>query len=327
MGWGFRPYVPVGARRAQAERALTKLAKGRAVAPVRIEGRSIARSFWGRSWCENLERYSDYANRLPRGRTYVRNGSVVDLQVAAGLVRAYVAGSELYTVEVKVAPVPKERWQALCRDCSHSIDSVVELLQGHLSKGVMERVCRQQAGLFPSPSEIRLACSCPDWAAMCKHVAAVLYGIGARLDERPELLFELRQVEAKDLVAGAHEGLPLGARPVASQRLLRANLAELFGVELAEPPPTPAPETGGATGARGSKARPVSRPKAATKRGVSEQHAASPPPGPRRSGPDVPSRSSRAVDSSTAEEPTSGRGRTAGASVSGRSTGRRRARS
>ena len=238
MGWGpFRPYVTVAQRRARAERALAKLAKGRAVEPVRIEGRRIARTFWGRSWCENLERYSDFANRLPRGRTYVRNGSVVDLLVAPGVVTAHVSGTELYRVEVKVQPVPSDIWSALCRDCATGIDSLVELLQGHLSQGVMERVCRQRTGLFPSPAEIVLGCSCPDWATMCKHVAAVLYGIGARLDERPELLFELRRVDAKELVAGAGEGLPLGAKAVAPQRLLRANLSELFGLELAEPPP------------------------------------------------------------------------------------------
>ena len=166
----------------------------------------------------------------------MRNGSVVDLQVEPGLVTAHVSGSELYRVEVKVAPLPKDVWSVLCRDCAAGIDSLVELLQGHLSKGVMERVCRQQTGLFPSPREIGLSCSCPDWAAMCKHVAAVLYGIGARLDAKPELLFELRRVDAKELVSGAGGGLPLGAQAVAPHRLLHANLSELFGVELAEPP-------------------------------------------------------------------------------------------
>ena len=156
-----------------------------------------------KAWCDNLERYSDYANRLPRGRTYVRNGSVIDLQVAPGVVSAMVSGSELYRIEVKVAAVPKPRWSAVCTDCAGAIDSLVELLQGRFSQGVMARICHEKTGLFPSPAEITFSCSCPDWASMCKHVAAVLYGIGARLDEQPDLLFALRKVDHQDLIAHA----------------------------------------------------------------------------------------------------------------------------
>ena len=106
--YGFRPYVSVAARRAQAARELAKLQKkGRKISPVAIEGRKIARTFWGEAWCDNLERYSDYANRLPRGRTYVRNGSVVDLQVGPGRVTALVSGSTMYDVKVTVGPVPR----------------------------------------------------------------------------------------------------------------------------------------------------------------------------------------------------------------------------
>jgi len=135
------------------------------------------------AWCENLERYSDFQNRLPRGRTYLRNGSVIDLQIASGEVKALVCGSSVYQVAVKIMPVSKARWKSICKDCAGAIDSLVELLQGRLSRAVMERICREKTGLFPSPKEIQLSCSCPDWAFMCKHIAAVLYGIGARLDK------------------------------------------------------------------------------------------------------------------------------------------------
>ena len=194
--FGFKPYLSVAARRARAARELATLRKnGRTMSPVAIEGRKIARTFWGEAWCDNLERYSDYANRLPRGRTYVRNGSVVDLQVGPGRVTALVSGSAMYEVQVTVGPVPRAHWRAICKDCSGAIDSLVELLQGRFSKGVMTRLCEQKTGLFPSPKEILFTCSCPDWASMCKHVAAVLYGIGARLDHQPELLFALRKVD------------------------------------------------------------------------------------------------------------------------------------
>ena len=189
----------VAARRRKAERELEKLRKkGAVLSPVKIEGRQIARTFWGKAWCDNLESYRDYENRLPRGRTYVRNGSVLDLQIAPREVTAMVSGSKIYKVKVSIGDVTQARWKTLCADCSGGIDSLVELLQGRFSKGVMERLCRQDAGLFPRPSEIRFTCSCADYASMCKHIAAVLYGVGARLDESPELLFRLRAVDETD---------------------------------------------------------------------------------------------------------------------------------
>ena len=235
-GWGWKPYVSVAERRRKALRAMEKRKKqGHAVSPIVIDGRTIAKTFWGKSWCENLERYSDYANRLPRGRSYVRNGSVVDLQISPGAITAFVSGSELYEVQLKIAPVAKARWKSICEDCSGSIDSLVELLQGRFSKGVMERICRQSQGLFPSPAEIKLACSCPDWAGMCKHVAAVLYGIGSRFDQQPELLFRLREVDEKDLIAKAGSGIPLATRgPAAAKVLGGEDLSDIFGLDMAQ---------------------------------------------------------------------------------------------
>jgi uncharacterized Zn finger protein len=241
--FGWHPYVPVAERRKQAQRRLTQLRKkGKSIAPVMIEGRTIANSFWGKSWCVNLERYSDYATRLPRGRSYVRNGSVVDLQIAKGTVAAMVSGSDLYSVKISIAPVKAAHWKTICRDCSGTIDSLVELLQGKLAKGVMDRVCREGDGLFPAPREIALSCSCPDWADMCKHVAAVLYGVGARLDQKPQLLFVLRGVDESELLAGAGQALPLTKAPPVQNVLDDGDVAALFGLEMAETasPDTPA---------------------------------------------------------------------------------------
>jgi uncharacterized Zn finger protein len=236
--YGFRPYVPVAERREKAAREMAKLAKkGRAISPVAIEGRLIATTFWGKAWCENLESYSDYESRLPRGRTYVRNGSVVDLQIERGRVKATVSGSELYTITIEIGVLPRPRWDAICRDCAGSVGSLVELLQGKLSKNVMERVCRADDGLFPSPDEIKLGCSCPDWADMCKHVSAALYGVGARLDAKPELLFELRGVDRSQLIASAGKDLPLTQRPVAGDRVLAEDdIGALFGIEIDSAP-------------------------------------------------------------------------------------------
>jgi len=236
MWYEWRPYVSVDQRRRKAEREMKRLAKkGHPVSPVVIDGRTIAETFWGKAWCSNLECYRDFENRLPRGRSYVRNGSVVDLQIAPGEVTAMVSGSDIYNVTVNVAAVPKARWSSICKDCAGAIDSLVELLQGRFSKGVMERICQQKTGLFPAPAEIEFSCSCPDWASMCKHVAAVLYGIGARLDKQPELLFQLRKVDEKDLIATAGRGLPLSKKgPSQSKVLKEKGLSELFGLELGD---------------------------------------------------------------------------------------------
>ena len=237
MGYyGWKPYVPVAKRRAQALKAAAKAAKtGAKLEPVAASRGAIAKTFWGKAWCENLEHYSDFENRLPRGRAYARNGSVIDLKITQGKVQAQVMGSSLYKVFVNVTAVPAQQWQALSADCAGSIDSLVELLQGRLSKAVMERICVPKTGLFPAPKEIEFDCSCPDWAAMCKHVAAVLYGVGARLDQQPELLFTLRRVHAKDLVAQAGAGLTkTTTAPTAGKLLDGALLADVFGIEMDE---------------------------------------------------------------------------------------------
>jgi uncharacterized Zn finger protein len=233
---GWAPYVPVAERRRKALREMEKLRKkGQAVSPVVLDGRLIATTFWGKAWCANLEGYQDYENRLPRGRTYVRNGSVVDLQIASKEVRAMVSGSSIYQVKISISGLPQSVWQAICAECSGGIDSLVELLQGRFNKGVMDRLCRQDNGLFPKPSEIKFSCSCPDYASMCKHIAAVLYGVGSRLDERPELLFLLRDVDHNDLLAHVDMAVPLTKQgPDAGKLLETDDLSQLFGLEMAE---------------------------------------------------------------------------------------------
>lgn len=246
MSWnyyGFRPYVSVAERRRKAEREMAKLAKkGKVIRPVQLEGRTIARTFWGKAWCDNLESYMDYANRLPRGRTYVRNGSVVHLDVRAGEIEATVSGSALYQVRISIAPAAKAKWKRLCHECSGAIGSLVELLRGRFSDHVMGIITRKETGLFPAPAEIKLKCSCPDWATMCKHVAAVLYGVGARLDQSPELLFKLRSVNHEELITQAATATDLaGKTTAAGPELAESEIGDVFGIELDTQPATPAP--------------------------------------------------------------------------------------
>jgi uncharacterized Zn finger protein len=232
--YGFRPYVSVAERRRNVERQMAKLAKkGKTIKPVRLDGRTIARTFWGKAWCDNLESYMDYANRLPRGRTYVRNGSVVHLDIHPGVIEATISGSELYQVTIQIAAAAKSQWKKLCHECGGAIGSLVELLQGRFSDHVMGILTRKDTGLFPSPKEIHLKCSCPDSATMCKHVAAVLYGVGARLDESPEMLFTLRSVNHEELITQAASATDLAtATSAAGSELAESELSDVFGIGI-----------------------------------------------------------------------------------------------
>jgi len=232
--WSYRPYVPVAERRAKAMRKMEKLAKkGQKFSPVSIAGRKISTTFWGRAWCDNLESYSDFSNRLPRGRTYIRNGSVLDLRIEAGKVTSIVCGSELYRIAIKIKPLNGRSWKAIRTKCGQRIGSLVELLQGKLSNDVMAVVTERSSGLFPGPHEIDMSCSCPDWAGMCKHVAATLYGVGNRLDFQPELLFTLRQVDQMELIAQADKPI-IPPAPGKRKFIAAADLTDVFGIEFDE---------------------------------------------------------------------------------------------
>ena len=235
--WGWPPYVPVAERRARALKQAEKLRKkGQPLAPVVIAGRTIAATFWGNAWCENLERYGDYENRIPRGRTYVRNGSVVDLKIGTARVDALVSGSHLYSVAIEIRSLKAEVWRGVKGACTGRIGSLLELLQGKLSREVMEIVTRPRSGLFPEPAEISFRCSCPDWASMCKHVAAVLYGVGARLDREPELLFCLRGVDHRELIAAPGAADLAASHGVRDKMIAEEDLAGIFGIEIDEGP-------------------------------------------------------------------------------------------
>jgi len=285
MSWygRFPKYVPVAERRAKARRQMDRLRKqGRAIEPVEIEGRAIARSFWGKGWCEHLESFSDFSNRLPRGRSYARNGSVCHLGIQPGIIEAQVAGSRLYRVSIRISKLGAKAWADLKRRCAGEIGSMLELLRGKLSDRVMGVVADRECGLFPQPGQMTLDCSCPDWAAMCKHVAAALYGVGNRLDAQPELLFTLRGVDPQELIA-ADFALP-GHGETGAPTWADDQLADVFGIELddgassatgasnhdAVNPPTP---RAGAEGKlkRKAKARAKTRTKAEQQRKVNSR--------------------------------------------------------
>ncbi len=237
MSWGqqWAPYVSVAQKLSKAARhaALVAQKQKRNTEPVILQGRQIAKTFWGKSWCDNLTAYQDYSNRLPRGATYVRNGSVVDLVIKPKLIEAIVAGSEPYKIRIEIKELETKRWKAIRSDCSESIDSLLDLLSGRLSDGVMRRLTEQKTGLFPAPAEIKMSCSCPDYSSCCKHLAAVMYGVGARLDTRPELLFLLRGVDHQELISQAIAAGNLDRELAGTGSSLDSqDLGAIFGIEL-----------------------------------------------------------------------------------------------
>ena len=311
MGWsyyGFRPRTSAAQRRRKRTRDVARFRQaGRDLAPVEIAGRKIATTFWGQAWCENLEAYSDYSNRLPRGRTYARNGSVIDLAIEAGRVRALVSGTELYEVTIGIAPVPPPRWAEIRAQCAGQIGSLVELLQGSLESGVMEIVTRAGEGLFPSPREITLDCSCPDWATMCKHVAATLYGVGARLDHEPELLFTLRGVDPTEMVEAAIEQPTAAGRARKGRVLETDELSSVFGVDIdmdgvaTEGSPIPISRAKGARrAAKAGKpaARKATKKKSTTKKATQKQAVA------KKASTKKPARKKAAAKTATTKKPT-----------------------
>ncbi|MDB6037845.1 MAG: hypothetical protein JWM99_1686 [Verrucomicrobiales bacterium] len=276
MSWySFKPYVSAAERRRKAEAAGKKMASkfGRSLAPIALASTKIAATFWGKAWCDNLESYSDYASRLPRGRSYVRNGSVIDLQITKGKVEALVQGSELYKISIKFSPLISKHWSDFKTRHSGKVTNLLDLLQGRLSKEILSEITAQGTGLFPHPKEITLECSCPDWADMCKHVAAVLYGVGARLDNSPELFFALRGVDMEELISAASETATAPvAEGAAGSALEGADLADIFGVEI-ESSPTPPPQ---ASKTKASKQRKPVRKKALPKKQATKPKAKAP---------------------------------------------------
>ncbi len=243
----YPPYVPVVERRAKAERKLQQLRKKNPnIKPVIIEGRTLAKTWWGKSWNSNLERYADYSNRIGRGRSYVRNRAVIDLQIKAGNIAASVQGSDTqpYKVTIKVDKLSAKNWDTIRTACTGEFDSLRELLADKFPTSLKELFFQKGAGLFPAPKEIHFDCSCPDWASMCKHVAATLYGVGARLDEDPSLFFKLRRIDVDDLitetVADTAQALIDKAEQQSGNILDDVDLGDVFGIQLDDidvPPP------------------------------------------------------------------------------------------
>lgn len=235
MGWyNFGPYISVAEKKAKAEKLIKKLKQERPdLQPVCVSGRTISRSFWGQAWGKHLETYADHENRIGRGRSYVRNSAVCHLEAEAGRLRAIVAGSygDPYEVTVTVRPLSDSKWKALKAASAGRIASMLDLLSGRFPKDIMARAADPEEGLFPKLGELKFACTCPDWAQMCKHVAAALYAFGQRLDSRPELLFLLRGVDPAELL-----NLATLARSATAgtdgESLADDVLSGIFGIEL-----------------------------------------------------------------------------------------------
>ncbi len=245
MSWGYYKSETVAEKKAKAQKKINALRKkGQSIAPVQIEGRTIAKSWWGKAWNKNLESYSDYGNRLPRGKSYLTSGCVIDLQISCELIQSQVIGSgrSVYDCEISIDPLDKNKWQKLKKLVGNKISSITDLLAGTFPKELEPVFSAKNEGLFPSPKEINLFCSCPDSARLCKHLAATIYGVGNRLDQNPNLLFTLRGINSEELVTiaiSAHkDDLISKASKVKSKRIMKMNdrkLATVFDIDFSMP--------------------------------------------------------------------------------------------
>lgn len=233
-GFYSQPTTSELKRKSEASRVSAEK-KGKRLEPVVIQGRKIAKSWWGRAWCDNLERYADYESRLSRGKRYVKTGAVIDLSITKGRIQAKVQGSRKtpYKVEIRISPLSEERCQEILQKCGKRGETLEKLLSGDFPEELKE-LFTQRGGLFPSSREISFSCSCPDWALMCKHVAAVLYGIGARLDENPSLFFELRGIEMGRFIdvaiANRVERMLKNAGRTSGRTIDEGDIRGLFGI-------------------------------------------------------------------------------------------------
>jgi len=278
--WRFPKYVSVRERRQKAERNLKQLLKRNpGMKPVKIKGRSLARTWWGKAWNQNLEAYADFANRIGRGRSYVRHSAVLDLKIEPGRVLALVQGSASrpYNVTIEIKKLSPRNWRNIKAACEGEFDSLKQLLSGKFPSALGNIFTRQGKGLFPTPKEIEFSCSCPDWASMCKHVAAALYGVGARLDEDPGLFFRLRRVKMDDLVSEAVAESSRGILQRAAQKTTRVmdagDLADVFGIDMDDADPHDAPSPPASPGTRSGKSKPKA-PKQATGKTPKAERAA-----------------------------------------------------
>lgn len=207
-GTGYGNYVSAEEKKEKAAKSLAKLMKkDKETEPVIIEGRTIAKNWWGKAWNANLESYADYSNRIDRGKSYVRSNTVLDLRITKGEINAKVQGSRVkpYDVTIKIDELDEKKWKKVTELCNNRIGTLEELVEGKFPKELEVLFTDRKYGMFPSPKEIHFSCSCPDWAYMCKHVAATLYGVGARLDKNPMLFFELRGQNGQELIRKSME--------------------------------------------------------------------------------------------------------------------------
>ena len=237
--YGFSKYVSAAEKKQKAAKGLDKLKKKNPdIEPVIIEGRTLAKSWWGKAWNTNLESYADYHSRIERGRSYVRNHTVLDLKITKGRVVAIVQGSRAkpYDVVINIDTLSDEKWEQVTALCNHRIDSLEQLIEGKFPAGLDVLFTDRKYGLFPSPKEIHFDCSCPDWASMCKHVAAVLYGVGARLDKDPTLFFAIRNVDShallKKSMALKLESMLTNASKKSMRAIPEEDISDLFGLQI-----------------------------------------------------------------------------------------------
>ena len=180
-------------------------------------------------------KYADYENRIERGRSYLRNDAVVDLKIKGNEIYSRVLGGgyKPYRIRIRIDALSERQRLNIEQQASGKLQDLESLIQGNFPKD-LKNLFFQKGGLFPSPNEIHFDCNCPDWADMCKHVAAVMYGIGIRIDTNPTQLFELRGIPIESLLTRVIDDKVsnmLKNVDVKSARIIKdADISSIFGI-------------------------------------------------------------------------------------------------
>lgn len=167
----------------------------------------FSKTWWGKRWIQALEAFG-WSNRLSRGRSYARSGQVVDLEVTPGQIAAKVQGSQPkpYAVRIALKPLADQQWDEAFAALAGQAAFSAQLLAGEMPQEIDAIMAAAHASLFPAAAkDLITACSCPDSANPCKHVAAVHYLLAEEIDRDPFLLFTLRGRDREAVVRGLRQ--------------------------------------------------------------------------------------------------------------------------
>ncbi len=158
---------------------------------------SFGKTWWGEQWLNSLNNI-DYSNRLPRGATYARKGAVKKISIKGNRIAAKVQGTRVrpYNIDIIMPPFFDPELSNFIKELSRRPAIISKMLNRELDPAVLSLAEQFNLKVFPKQwSDLKMNCSCPDWAVPCKHLASVIYKVSAEIDNNPFLVFSLHNVD------------------------------------------------------------------------------------------------------------------------------------